>query len=219
MTTDRIARLDTRTGQFVEYLLPRSTNIRRVFVDNTTTRPRSGSATTTALHREAGDDRAVKNETPPQRASWRRLRYVISETRRTAPLRISDVLDDRGRFSPATSLRRFPGHVHFLTVRVDALQGSALHGADDTIGPGDVLRFSPRRPAVLDTFTLSFSTSTFCSVSRSPLPCLAPEPPLPVLRHCLIHASPCQYESRNERVAKSRAKIFMFLIPFPIVRL
>lgn len=39
MTTDRIARLDTRTGRFVEYLLPRSTNIRRVFVDNSTTPP------------------------------------------------------------------------------------------------------------------------------------------------------------------------------------
>jgi hypothetical protein len=34
MTTDRIARLDTAKGTFVEYLLPRSTNIRRVFVDD-----------------------------------------------------------------------------------------------------------------------------------------------------------------------------------------
>ena len=33
---DRVARLNPRTGQFVEYLLPRSTNIRRVFVDNST---------------------------------------------------------------------------------------------------------------------------------------------------------------------------------------
>src|SRR3954469_1657652 len=33
MTTDRIARLDTASGHFVEYLLPRSTNIRRVFVE------------------------------------------------------------------------------------------------------------------------------------------------------------------------------------------
>jgi virginiamycin B lyase len=30
-------RLDTKTGDATEYLLPRSTNIRRVFVDNTTT--------------------------------------------------------------------------------------------------------------------------------------------------------------------------------------
>jgi virginiamycin B lyase len=37
MTTDQILRLDTKTGQFTEYLLPRSTNVRRVFVDNATT--------------------------------------------------------------------------------------------------------------------------------------------------------------------------------------
>ncbi len=35
MLTDRIARLNTKTGQFTEYPLPRSTNIRRVFVDDT----------------------------------------------------------------------------------------------------------------------------------------------------------------------------------------
>jgi streptogramin lyase len=39
MTTDRIARLDTKTDRFTEFLLPRSTNIRRVFVDNSTARP------------------------------------------------------------------------------------------------------------------------------------------------------------------------------------
>ena len=39
MTTDRVARLDVASGKFVEYLLPRSTNIRRVFVDNSTTPP------------------------------------------------------------------------------------------------------------------------------------------------------------------------------------
>jgi streptogramin lyase len=39
MTTDRAARLDTRSGRFTEYLLPRSTNIRRVFVDNNTNPP------------------------------------------------------------------------------------------------------------------------------------------------------------------------------------
>ena len=37
MLSDRVARLDPKTGEFVEYLLPRRTNIRRVFVDNTTT--------------------------------------------------------------------------------------------------------------------------------------------------------------------------------------
>jgi streptogramin lyase len=36
MSTDRVLRLDTKTDQFVEYLLPRETNIRRVFVDNRT---------------------------------------------------------------------------------------------------------------------------------------------------------------------------------------
>jgi len=29
-------RLNTKTGQFVEYLLPRTTNVRRVFVDSST---------------------------------------------------------------------------------------------------------------------------------------------------------------------------------------
>ena len=37
MINDRVLRLDTKSGQFVEYLLPRTTNIRRVFVDNSTT--------------------------------------------------------------------------------------------------------------------------------------------------------------------------------------
>ncbi|MSQ64168.1 MAG: hypothetical protein EXR33_10130 [Betaproteobacteria bacterium] len=37
MITDLVTRVDTRTGRSVEYLLPRSTNIRRVFVDNSTT--------------------------------------------------------------------------------------------------------------------------------------------------------------------------------------
>lgn len=35
--TDRVLRLDPKTGTWVEYLLPQFTNIRRVFVDNTTT--------------------------------------------------------------------------------------------------------------------------------------------------------------------------------------
>ncbi|MFL6950036.1 MAG: carboxypeptidase regulatory-like domain-containing protein [Xanthobacteraceae bacterium] len=37
MMTDRVSRLDPKTGEVVDYLLPRSTNIRRVFVDNSTT--------------------------------------------------------------------------------------------------------------------------------------------------------------------------------------
>jgi streptogramin lyase len=37
MSTDLVWRLDPRTGQSTEYLLPRETNIRRVFVDNSTT--------------------------------------------------------------------------------------------------------------------------------------------------------------------------------------
>jgi streptogramin lyase len=34
---DRILRLDPRSGRFIEYLLPRQTNVRRVFVQNSTT--------------------------------------------------------------------------------------------------------------------------------------------------------------------------------------
>lgn len=37
MTSDQVTRLNTKTGQTVNYLLPRTTNIRRVFVDNSTT--------------------------------------------------------------------------------------------------------------------------------------------------------------------------------------
>jgi virginiamycin B lyase len=37
MLNDRIDRLDPKTGQVVEYLLPRETNVRRVFVDSSTT--------------------------------------------------------------------------------------------------------------------------------------------------------------------------------------
>jgi len=36
MLTDRVTRLNTQTNEIVEYLLPSSTNIRRVFIDNTT---------------------------------------------------------------------------------------------------------------------------------------------------------------------------------------
>ena len=36
MNTDRVSRLDVKTGQYVEYPLPHPTNIRRVFVDDST---------------------------------------------------------------------------------------------------------------------------------------------------------------------------------------
>jgi streptogramin lyase len=39
MLNDRVARLDPKTDQIVEYLLPRTTNIRRVFVDESGARP------------------------------------------------------------------------------------------------------------------------------------------------------------------------------------
>jgi streptogramin lyase len=38
MWTDRVTRLDPKSSQFTDYLLPRETNIRRVFVDNSTPR-------------------------------------------------------------------------------------------------------------------------------------------------------------------------------------
>jgi virginiamycin B lyase len=37
MSSDRVLRLDPQTGKSVEYLLPHPTNVRRIFIDNTTT--------------------------------------------------------------------------------------------------------------------------------------------------------------------------------------
>jgi virginiamycin B lyase len=37
MTSDRVVRIDPATGKSIEYLLPRETNVRRVFVDSSTT--------------------------------------------------------------------------------------------------------------------------------------------------------------------------------------
>jgi streptogramin lyase len=37
MSSDRVLRLDPGSGKSIEYLLPRQTNVRRVFVDNSTT--------------------------------------------------------------------------------------------------------------------------------------------------------------------------------------
>ena len=39
MSTDRVLRLDPTSGEFTEYQLPRTTNIRRVFVDNRAAKP------------------------------------------------------------------------------------------------------------------------------------------------------------------------------------
>ncbi len=39
MLTDQVSRLDVKTGKVTEYLLPKSTNIRRVFVDESGRRP------------------------------------------------------------------------------------------------------------------------------------------------------------------------------------
>jgi streptogramin lyase len=39
MLSDQVSRLDPTTGEFIEYLLPRSTNIRRVFLEETGRRP------------------------------------------------------------------------------------------------------------------------------------------------------------------------------------
>ena len=36
MSSDRILRLDPQSGKSIEYLLPRPTNIRRIFIDNST---------------------------------------------------------------------------------------------------------------------------------------------------------------------------------------
>jgi hypothetical protein len=36
MATDRVVRFDPKTGKSVEYLMPKDTNMRTVFVDNTT---------------------------------------------------------------------------------------------------------------------------------------------------------------------------------------
>jgi virginiamycin B lyase len=39
MSNDYVSRLDTNTEEITEYLLPRMTNIRRVFVDETSGKP------------------------------------------------------------------------------------------------------------------------------------------------------------------------------------
>jgi streptogramin lyase len=39
MNNDRVVRLNTATGEIAEYLLPTTTNIRRVNVDNSTNPP------------------------------------------------------------------------------------------------------------------------------------------------------------------------------------
>jgi virginiamycin B lyase len=39
MLSDQVSRLDTKTAEITEYLLPHTTNIRRVFVQETGPRP------------------------------------------------------------------------------------------------------------------------------------------------------------------------------------
>jgi streptogramin lyase len=39
MSNDYVSRLDTKSGEITEYLLPRTTNIRRVFVQETGPKP------------------------------------------------------------------------------------------------------------------------------------------------------------------------------------
>jgi hypothetical protein len=39
MVNDRVARLDAKSGQITEYLMPRPTNVRRVFVQEGGARP------------------------------------------------------------------------------------------------------------------------------------------------------------------------------------
>jgi hypothetical protein len=39
MNTDRVLRMNPASGENIEYLLPKFTNIRRVFIDDTTPRP------------------------------------------------------------------------------------------------------------------------------------------------------------------------------------
>jgi streptogramin lyase len=39
MMSDQVSRLDPKSGEFVEYLLPHTTNIRRVFVQETGPQP------------------------------------------------------------------------------------------------------------------------------------------------------------------------------------
>jgi hypothetical protein len=37
MTTDRLEKVNSKSGEVVEYLMPRDTNMRRVFADDSTT--------------------------------------------------------------------------------------------------------------------------------------------------------------------------------------
>jgi streptogramin lyase len=39
MVTDQVSRLDSKTGDVTDYLMPRPTNMRRVFVDDTAPKP------------------------------------------------------------------------------------------------------------------------------------------------------------------------------------
>ena len=52
MSSDRVLRFDPASGQSVEYLLPHPTNVRRIFIDDTTTPAMSGLARMRRLKRD-----------------------------------------------------------------------------------------------------------------------------------------------------------------------
>ena len=108
MVTDQVTRLNTRTGEMVDYLLPRSTNIRRVFVDSSTNpvgfcQPRcpiltqSGSKAevwapklTSALARAADiarRDQSKADRHSPLAGAARRARFRARNAATTPPLR------------------------------------------------------------------------------------------------------------------------------------
>ena len=77
MLTDQVSRLDTKTDEITEYLLPRTTNIRRVFVDEPARGRCSGSATITAP-RSSGSSRWIDPRTMPDCALSRAGEGVIA---------------------------------------------------------------------------------------------------------------------------------------------
>jgi hypothetical protein len=101
--TDTVQRLNPTTGEFVEYLLPRFTNIRRVFVDNSTTpvtfspgstaaesgRPPGPAAGPDQLldsgRRTPGRRRPARKLSAPSRPCAQRLLYGHPVSRRERP--------------------------------------------------------------------------------------------------------------------------------------
>jgi len=52
MLTDRVSRLDIKSGTYTEYMLPRPTNIRRVYLDDSTNPARYGRQQPRRVDRE-----------------------------------------------------------------------------------------------------------------------------------------------------------------------